>query len=184
MGRKKLTEEERKARKKKYERKRYLVNREKILEKQRIAYQNNPKKFLDKIRKYKHAHPDRRRESLRKYRLKNLNKVLKAHRRYKIANPEKIKAQQERRLDRLQNASGPNFFSVSAQTLYAQRVLLYGGLCFYCRKNPAEHLDHLRPISRPQTSNFPCNIVGACKRCNLSKGPKIYPLEWSGPPED
>lgn len=47
-----------------------------------------------------------------------------------------------------------------------------GGKCFYCRMPLAElHLDHKIPLFRGGT-NWPANIVCACKRCNLSKGTK------------
>lgn len=48
--------------------------------------------------------------------------------------------------------------------------------CAYCGA-PAEHLDHVEPLSKGGTDTE-ANIVPACAPCNLSKGAKTL-AEWA-----
>lgn len=55
--------------------------------------------------------------------------------------------------------------------------------CCYCDR-PAEHLDHVHPLSRGG-EDVARNIVPACADCNLSKGAKTlaeWALSWPGIP--
>lgn len=50
------------------------------------------------------------------------------------------------------------------------------GVCWWCRINDADGMDHLTPKSRGGT-NDPSNLVPACDRCNNLKGNKT-PAEY------
>lgn len=52
----------------------------------------------------------------------------------------------------------------------------YRGLCAYCSAKPAEHKDHVIPISRGGSDSIG-NILPACASCNLSKGGLLL-IEW------
>ncbi|MFF4952263.1 HNH endonuclease [Streptomyces chattanoogensis] len=52
----------------------------------------------------------------------------------------------------------------------------WSGRCCYCDA-PAEHLDHVQPISRGGT-DIARNLVPACAACNLSKS-DLTLSEWS-----
>lgn len=52
----------------------------------------------------------------------------------------------------------------------------WGGQCCYCEA-PAEHLDHVNPISRGGR-DVPSNVVPACAPCNYAKGAKSL-AEWA-----
>ncbi|MGW0929581.1 HNH endonuclease [Streptomyces sp. NPDC002644] len=52
----------------------------------------------------------------------------------------------------------------------------WGNRCAYCNA-PAEHLDHVMPLSRGG-DDIESNMVPACADCNLSKGAKTL-AEWS-----
>lgn len=47
--------------------------------------------------------------------------------------------------------------------------------CVYCGKAP-NHVDHVRPLASGGWEH-PDNLVPACRRCNLSKGPRLL-IEW------
>jgi RHS repeat-associated protein len=48
-------------------------------------------------------------------------------------------------------------------------------VCGYCRQNPAEHVDHVIARSRGGDTS-PENTIGACGRCNQSKGARVAPV--------
>ncbi|MFF8942864.1 HNH endonuclease [Streptomyces sp. NPDC014864] len=53
----------------------------------------------------------------------------------------------------------------------------WGGLCCYCDA-PAEHLDHVQPLSRGGRDVL-SNVVPACADCNLGKA-ALTLAEWAG----
>jgi len=75
-------------------------------------------------------------------------------------------------LRRARKANAPGF--VTAEQLQA-RIDFYGGLCAYCSRS-YECIDHVIPLSRGG-SNWPANLMPACKSCNSSKGDKTLE-EW------
>ncbi|MFJ9671105.1 HNH endonuclease [Streptomyces sp. NPDC101221] len=52
----------------------------------------------------------------------------------------------------------------------------WSGLCCYCDR-PAEHLDHVTPISRGGADTL-SNVVPACAPCNYAKG-ALTLAEWA-----
>lgn len=94
-------------------------------------------------------------------------------------NPEKeaaraIKSNMTRAV-RLKNAKGGRYDPGRAD--YRMRLLLFGGLCAYCRKKPATTYDHGKAIAKGG-SNHASNIYPACRRCNLEKGVKTLWKEY------
>ena len=69
-------------------------------------------------------------------------------------------------------AAGPTHTKSDWDALVAR----HNGLCAYCGKNPAEHRDHVMPISRGGGDSIG-NILPACSPCNLEKGDKLL-SEW------
>ena len=55
------------------------------------------------------------------------------------------------------------------------RVEFYGGLCWICRTEPADTIDHVKPLRRGG-SNWPANLRPACRPCNSRKGAR-WPFE-------
>jgi 5-methylcytosine-specific restriction endonuclease McrA len=53
----------------------------------------------------------------------------------------------------------------------------WGGRCVYCEA-PAEHLDHVVPLSRGGRDIL-SNVVPACAPCNLDKASQTL-AEWVG----
>jgi 5-methylcytosine-specific restriction endonuclease McrA len=52
----------------------------------------------------------------------------------------------------------------------------WGGMCCYCNA-PAEHLDHVQPLSRGGRDVL-SNVVPACADCNLAKA-ALTLAEWA-----
>jgi 5-methylcytosine-specific restriction endonuclease McrA len=52
----------------------------------------------------------------------------------------------------------------------------WGGMCCYCNA-PAEHLDHVQPLSRGGRDVL-SNVVPACAACNLAKA-ALTLAEWA-----
>jgi 5-methylcytosine-specific restriction endonuclease McrA len=84
------------------------------------------------------------------------------------ANPERRRATQQRRIARQKNAAGADYTTTE---LIAARVDFYGGRCYYCGAEPAETVDHRKPLARGG-SHWPANLVPACGSCNYRKGTK------------
>jgi 5-methylcytosine-specific restriction endonuclease McrA len=73
-------------------------------------------------------------------------------------------------LDR--GAFGPTYTERDWRHLIAR----YRGMCAYCGVRPAEHRDHVTPVSRGGGNSIG-NILPACAQCNLSKG-SLFLTEW------
>jgi 5-methylcytosine-specific restriction endonuclease McrA len=52
------------------------------------------------------------------------------------------------------------------------------GRCFWCAESADLTIDHVIPVSRGGRHEV-SNIVGACRRCNSSKGARHWPIESS-----
>jgi hypothetical protein len=65
-----------------------------------------------------------------------------------------------------------------AHVAYSRTAIFarYGGACAYC-DSPAEHLDHVVPLSKGGTDTED-NVLPACAPCNLSKGALLI-AEWA-----
>ena len=143
-----------------YDREYYLQNKER--KKQRMMeridsekanrkarYRKNCKKILDK------KMADRAQETAK----------LRA---WRQSNPEKWKAIMDRRRQRIANATVNDLTNEGWEKIKESQR----GVCYYCGETPAElHKDHLIPIALGG-DNTASNVVGACMKCNCSKGSK------------
>lgn len=88
---------------------------------------------------------------------------------WRADNPDKKHAQNQRR--RAREANVPH-------EPYSRTEILarYGDTCAYCDA-PAEHLDHVHPLSKGG-ADAPHNLLPACAPCNLSKNAKTL-AEWA-----
>jgi len=116
---------------------------------------------------------DASRASIDRYAKANKKLVSARVQRWKKANPDAVIAWRESNAPRIhvynikaraQRALAPGKYT--AEDLTAQ-FNAQDGKCFYCTKP----LVHKIPLARGGT-NFPDNIVCACARCNLRKGPR------------
>lgn len=160
---KKLTEEERK---------------QKEREQQKKYYQKKRKKILKKVKEYCEKNKDLVKERKRKWYQKNKEKISTEHKKYRKNNQEKLKEKRRlynkknpmiprmaafRRRARHKNAPG---FSTKEQI--QARFDYYGNKCYYCGDSSNLQMEHRIPLSRGG-SNWPANIVPACRGCNSKK---------------
>ena len=114
------------------------------------------------------AYRDKNRESLRAYNRAwnkaNRDKHEANTKKWRERHPLKYKAQKLRHRNMRRRAAGHAYATVQR---IAARIEYYAGLCVYCRK-PADTIDHRIPLSRGGT-NFPANLVPACRSCNSRK---------------
>lgn len=116
----------------------------------------------------------------RAYRTANIESVNARHRKwqeehresrrqYIQANPVKLRSWDHRRKARKKAALG-KWTSSDIQVLHAKQR----GICEYCQREygASFEVDHVIPLSKGGT-NWPSNIVIACKTCNRSKGAKL-----------
>lgn len=164
----------------------------------------DPEKQREYARRYRKANQERRRENDIRWRKANQEKVAENDKRKRAANPEKYKEMrrqwysankektnassrrwnkthpekkraltQARRANKI-NASPPGRY-VTALAVQARHAL-FGYRCAWCINGPAEHDDHVLPLSLGGL-HVPENIVPACARCNTRKGASL-PERW------
>jgi 5-methylcytosine-specific restriction endonuclease McrA len=108
------------------------------------------------------------------YYAKNKERMYVANTAWKKANRDKTKAIATRRRARKANAKGD--FTADQ---WKDRLAYHGYKCVYCgvekHETPEGWLscDHMIPLSKGGT-NWPSNLVPACRSCNCSKGTKTY----------
>ena len=116
-------------------------------------------------REWERNNPEKRGESARKYWGKN---------------PEKLAVKRRvgstKRKARVRSAPG----KFTSRQVF-DRWIFYGMRCAYCL-TPLEsfkkcHIDHVIPLAAGGT-NWPSNLVPACKKCNLRKGVKRWLPRW------
>lgn len=128
--------------------------------------------FNRRQREARLADPERSRAYTKKWREANIAQARAADRAYRAKHPEKVIAHAEKRRARLAGAEGEFSWQDVLDLLHLQRRF-----CYYCSGKMVKfQVDHFIPISRGG-SNWPDNIVIACRSCNLSKSAKM-PWEW------
>ncbi len=148
------------------------VERAKRTDRVRRWRQANPERELERQRAWRATNLDKSRKYNLDWRLRDPERAKKKYQRRREANPEKCIADVETRRARMLNAEG-EFAGHDVVAL----LKTYGRVCFYCcEKIKKFHLDHFIPLARGGT-NWPDNLVIACRPCNLSKGAKL-PWEW------
>lgn len=116
------------------------------------------------------------------YRLKNRDKLLRQGSEYRIKNRQEINRKARVRLQntdkdivrwrsqirraKLRSASG--MFTLNQ---WLDRLFYHGNRCYYCHCEGTMTIDHRIPLSKGGT-NWPSNLVPACKSCNSSKRDK------------
>jgi len=179
----------------------YKVNKEWILQKQKLAYSLKPKEprycstcctsltslvalycsSCARKRKnkgnlrymvgYYAKNKSRIQEYLKSYYEDNKEVLLENMRTYSKENPVISKACKQRHRALKRGATG----SFTAEQIQA-RFDYFDNECRYCSKDLSEEvttIDHMIPLSRGGT-NWPSNLVPACASCNSRKGDKTY----------
>ena len=118
---------------------------------------HNPEAFL------RYRHSDEAQESVLRYQ-----------------KTEKGKRSKERYLKSAKGRAASRRKALTRSGLYAEAagygwgeaweevVCLWGNVCVYCARPDPDTADHVIPLSKGG-SNYPCNLVPACKSCNSSK---------------
>ena len=163
--------------------KRYLRNKEKVLERSRKWAENNPEKVLAKSAAYRERYPDRTKAALQKYeqtdkakaRTAKYRKSGKAKAYKRIWRKENADAfARQNRLDaarRRARRRGNGAYVISIKDL--QRLM--SQCCVACG-DPGQHVDHIIPVSRGGQHSIG-NLQMLCASCNLSKHNKTM-SEW------
>jgi 5-methylcytosine-specific restriction endonuclease McrA len=158
-------------------------NRAVVLEKKRRYREANKEAEAQRSIRYREANRDK--VAAYKRRWREANKDALAERRrlwceanpdhnrlWREANPEKARVILHRSRSRKRNAEG----SFTAADIDRQRKA-QKGKCYYCGKKCKLTVEHLVPLDRGGT-NWPDNIVLACKPCNSGKRNKL-PHEYA-----
>lgn len=152
--------EEQKAKQREYRKKYYQENKKKAKE----YYSNNKEKLLKQGKEYYSKNKEKILKQSKEYYSNNKEKILKQVKEYHIKNPYAKKARKHRRRARIKNASG-----YSTKEQIQARFDYHGNKCYYCGDTSCElQIEHRIPLSRGG-SNWPANIVPACRFCNSKK---------------
>lgn len=160
--------------KKAYDRARYLVMRDKILERGRQYYWRTVGERRKASGLYARTHREQRRVYALGWKLKNREKVKAASQRYYNShyrgNKIRIAVANHKRLQRLRNAPGVAFTAEDMQNL----LLRQNGQCYWCQAalSSKYEVDHVWPLVLGG-SNGVENICLACRHCNRVKSDKI-----------
>lgn len=172
-----------------YGRKRYIENREAVLEscrawakanpnRRRERYAENPERERELMRKWQADNRDknlkRMREYHKEYYAANREKVLECNREYRKNNPEKSAARVRNRRARKQASEGAHTSADILRLLTLQRHK-----CAYCKACVKKdyHVDHIIALSRGGR-NDASNLQILCPTCNLRKHVKC-PIEFA-----
>jgi 5-methylcytosine-specific restriction endonuclease McrA len=159
-------------------------NREKLVTRSKQWYEANKETVSAKAKIYRIENRDKKAAIDKKWSAANRDKTRASSRRWRERNPEKAK------LVRQNNEAKHPFRGRLKQQKRRQRIRenglflvtqedakkLLSGVCFYCGA-PSKHIDHVVPVARGGSHSIG-NLVGACQKCNQSKGSKFI-TEWN-----
>lgn len=133
----------------------------------------NPQAAVDAVKRYGKKNPDKVRAWARNSYARNPEARKAKVREYQKAHPEETRRTKtingnKRRLKK--DAGHVPVWVV--RELFA----LFNNLCAYCKAAPAQHVDHIMPLSKGG-EHIPTNIAPACAHCNLTKSARL-PLEF------
>ena len=171
-----------------------LANPERVRIHKRRSYQKQREKWIAQNRAWKEANQDKCHHHWRVAWLRMKNDPIRMaarraqHEEYRARNREviaaQVKAWQERHPKRVKEYSRGRDARRTAREYAAPgrcsvkqwlwRFRFYGERCAYCCRaltSTQAQMEHQIPLSRGGT-NWPSNIVPACKPCNQSKGTK------------
>lgn len=126
----------------------------------KARYATNPKKYIERTMAWQRANPEKARAKALRYGQSPDGRIVKLMARHRY----------------LQRQVGAPGRGVSAEQ-FAQLIASQGWRCTYCAQLKKLELDHVVPLSRGGAHDIE-NAVGACKRCNCSKGARLL-SEWS-----
>lgn len=151
----------------------YAANKEKVLAKNRAYYAANKEHHDAITRAWYEANKEQHKERSRRYRLVHRDHLRERAAAWRAAHPEIVRNYTLRYRARKQAAEGTHT-AADIRAQYEQQ----NGRCYYCgcKVDDSYHVDHVVPLSRGGT-NWPDNLVIACRHCNVSKHNKL-PHEW------
>ena len=171
----KLSEEERKARKRERNRKYYKANPEKVKEMKRKWREANPEKMKDYIRKYCEANPEKVRERRRKYYEANVEKTKEKCRKYCEANPEKVREMKRK----WREANPEKVREYKRKYREANPDKLRETYRKWCEANPERVVEILRKNSRKWRAKN--NLLISIKQKLKSKTPRTVKTNRNAP---
>lgn len=147
----------------------YALNRENQLEKSKFYRQNNRDKKAESDKRWALANKDKVNANSRRWRANNPEKARLIRKNNAAKNPWRARLKAHKRRDRIKAAGAFLVTTKDVKNILAKS-------CFYCGSK-SEHLDHIVPIARGGVHSVG-NLIGACKKCNQSKGSKFI-TEWN-----
>jgi 5-methylcytosine-specific restriction endonuclease McrA len=147
----------------------YEANKDTVNAKAKIYRMENKDKKAAADKRWSAANRDKTRAASKRWRERNPEKAKLVRQNNEAKNPFRARLKQQKRRQRIKENG---LFVVTQQD--AKKLL--SGLCFYCG-GPSEHIDHVVPVARGGSHSIG-NLVGACQRCNQSKGSKFI-TEWN-----
>ena len=171
--RRRLTDEERKARQRETSRAWYEANRDRTRENVRAWREANRDRKRETDRAWCEANRDRNRETSRAWYEANRDRSREANRAWREANPDRVRMHirlNSHRRRALKAGSAAKGFPRQTIETRARIYKLFNNKCAYCGA-PATTDDHVIALSQGGTDT-PANIVPACNRCNCSKQSK------------
>ena len=137
-------------------------------------YKKHREKILVSCKEYRQRNRDKVSSYATRYYQKNKPHRKELSRKWKKDNPKTVALHASRRRKNCDSAKG-----YCDKKQLDGRFNYHGNRCYYCGCEGKMTLDHRIPFSRGGT-NWPANIVPACKSCNCSKGDKTETefLDW------
>ncbi|RUU23681.1 hypothetical protein EOD10_04405 [Mesorhizobium sp. M7A.T.Ca.TU.009.01.3.2] len=129
----------------------------------------NIDRVLERNALHYHANKDRYRQNGNKWRAKNRDKHIAGADASRKRHLDRYRVHAAKRRAMKQNAPG----TFTREDIKAQ-LIAQNGRCYWCSEafvGDNHTIDHLTPLSRGG-SNYPSNLVCACRSCNSQKGPK------------
>ncbi len=145
----------------------YYANKEAHMEATRRRRKANPQLVRDDAKRWRENNPEKRRVSVKKWADANPDRVR-----------ENARRSQARRRARLRNGHSPGVTREQWEDVCSRFSDGDTTACAYCPQ-PATSIDHVLAIVNGGLDE-PDNVVPACKRCNSSKGPRVWPYQWAG----
>lgn len=142
------------------------ANRDKVKAINKRHYQKNSDSLRKKGSEYYSKNSVAAKERARKYRANNKDKAYKTTREWVKRNRARVSAYSSKRRSLEANAEGN-----CSPEKWINRLDYYGGRCVYCGSEVNITMEHRIPLSRGGT-NWPANIVPACRSCNCKKNTK------------
>ena len=185
----KLTSSEIKERKRRYLKKYFFINRNKIKDYRRKYRQINKLKIYLYNRKYVEQHSEKSslwsrryrennheksKENTRKWSMNNKDKVKIKGTRWRRNNPIRAKLLVWKRLQRIKNIKHE-----FTQKQWKYKLNLTKGFCVNCQNNVGINnlqIDHIIPISKVEKGHVYTidDVQPLCRSCNCSKADKVF----------